>query len=148
MWQELKDQTDVEELMRVFGSFHDSCLKEIAVRNREYVASGLAMGFDNPTAVRFLFQRQFRNPVAIELQFEDVEDFNWVHFNTQHDTGFSVIYQAVFFWQDSLLYWAEDIDWHLTADDRNDFRWISAKRARWRTVEDGAGPEDKLLSFA
>lgn len=147
MWQELKNQPDIDELMQLFGSFHDSCLKEAAIRNREFVSSTLAMSFSNQTVVRLLFQRQFHNPTGIELQFEGVKDFNWTHFNASHDPGFSVIYQAVFFQQEDLFYWAEDVDWQLTAADRNDFRWVSATSAKWRIVENAAGADDKLLSF-
>lgn len=148
MWQELKQQADIDELMRVFGSFHDSCLKELAIRNREFVTQTLAMSFDNPSAVRLLFQRQFHNPTAIELQFEAVENFNWLHNKPLDDASCSLIYQAVFFQQAGLIYWAEDIDWQLTVEDRNDFRWIAAKSAKWRIVENALGPDDKLLSFA
>jgi len=147
MWHELKNQADIDKLMRVFGGFHDSCLKEAAIRNREFVSADLAMSFSNRSIVRLLFQRQFNNPMGIELQFEGVQDFNWTHFNASYDPGFSIIYQAVFFQQDTLFYWAEDLDWQLTAPDRNDFRWISAASVKWRVTTDAAGASDKLLSF-
>jgi hypothetical protein len=51
MWQEVSEQADLDKVMAVFGSFHDSCLKEVAIRNREYVLPIPGMGFDNAPSV-------------------------------------------------------------------------------------------------
>ncbi|WP_220612795.1 hypothetical protein [Hymenobacter sp. HSC-4F20] len=132
--------------MRTYRSFHDSCLKEVAVQNREYVDERQAMHFDNQTIIKMRFQSQFKDNAVLEWVFEDVIEFNWVQDERNVDTGLSIILQAVCQWQQEMLYWAEDIDWHLDAADKNDYRWVAAKRGRWRIVEKGLGPATALFA--
>jgi hypothetical protein len=143
MWMTVQSQADVDQLMQVFRSFHDSCIKEVAIQNREFVDENLAMHFDNRTFVRMLFQSQFAKASALEIQFEDVVVFNWVQDERNLDTRLSVIFQAVCQWNADTLYWAEDLDWALDSPDKNDYRWVAAKRARWRIV-DALGPATYL----
>jgi hypothetical protein len=145
MWNVIASQVDVNHLMQTFGNFHDSCLKELAVQNREFVDAELSMSFDNKTFVRMLFQRQFNKASAIEMVFDDVVDFNWVQDERNSDPGMSIILQAVCLWQNDTLYWAEDIDWQINGEDKNDYRWIAAKSGRWRIIESGLGPKTILF---
>ncbi|MCB2410779.1 hypothetical protein [Hymenobacter lucidus] len=144
MWTLLQSQADVDYLMEVYRGFHDSCIKEIAVQNREFVDERLAMGFGNQTFVRMLFQSQFRKASVIEILFEDVVRFNWIQDERNADTGLSMLMAAVCYWQDDTLYWAEDMDWSVDAEDKNDYRWIAAKQGRWRIVESALGPDTRL----
>lgn len=146
MWQVLHSQADIDQMMRTYRNFHDSCIKEVAVQNREYVDEKRAMHFDNQTIIKMRFQSQFKENAAIELVFEDVVEFNWVQDERNADTGLSIIFQAVCQWQEETLYWAEDIDWGLNAAGKNDYRWVGAKRGRWRIVEEGLGPATALFA--
>ncbi|MBC6699335.1 hypothetical protein [Hymenobacter sp. BT190] len=145
MWNIIANQVDVDNLMLAYRSFHDSCIKEIAVQNREFVSERLAMSFHNQTFVRMLFQSQFRSTSVIEILFEDVQTFNWVQDERNADTGLTILFEAACFWQGDILYWAEDHAWNLESDDKNDYRWIAAKQARWRIVESGLGPATMLM---
>lgn len=135
MWMTVQSQADVDQLMQRFRSFHDSCLKEVAIQNREFVDENLALHFDNRTFVRMLFQSQFAEASALEIQFEDVVDFNWVQDERNSDITASVIFQAFCQWNADTLYWAESLNWALDSPDKNDYRWVAAKRARWRIVD-------------
>ncbi|WP_324679004.1 hypothetical protein [Hymenobacter sp. GOD-10R] len=146
MWQELKTEADVQRLMISFGSFHDSCLRELSLQTREFVDERLAMCFDNKTFVRMLFQRQMRKVSAIEIVFEDVIDFNWVQDEKNSDSAAAVIYQAVCIWDEGILYWAEDIDWSKDSEDKNDYRWIAASQGRWRILDNGLGSSPQSIS--
>lgn len=146
MWKVLESQADIDLLMRTYQNFHNSCLKEVAVQNREYVDERRAMHFDNQTVIKMRFQSQSEENSTIELLFEDVVQFNWVQDERNADTGLSLIFQAVCLWQEETLYWAEDIDWSLNATDKNDYRWVAAKRGRWRIVEKGLGPATALFA--
>ncbi|TGE28531.1 hypothetical protein [Hymenobacter metallicola] len=144
MWNTLASQADVDHLMQVYRDFHDSCIKEVALQNREFVSEDLSMSFDNRTFVRMLFQSQFREASVIEVEFEDVVSFNWVQDERNADTGLTILMEAVCYWQDDTLYWAEDLDWSVDAEDKNDYRWIAAKQGRWRIVESALGPDTRL----
>ena len=73
-WHSVASEEDVARLDGLFGGFHDACLREIHVWTDHYVTNELKMnvvgGLD--TSVRLLFQRQVRNPAAIELQFHEL----------------------------------------------------------------------------
>ncbi|GAA3940141.1 hypothetical protein [Hymenobacter algoricola] len=144
MWKSMRSQAGSDHLMTVFRSFHDSCIKEVALQTREFVDERRAMHFDNRTFVRLLFQSQFKKDATLEMIFEDVLDFNWVQDERKADPGLSIILHAVCLWKNDMLYWAEDLDWSLEAEDKNDFRWLAAKQARWRFAESGLDPATLL----
>ncbi|MCB2377064.1 hypothetical protein LGH70_05695 [Hymenobacter sp. BT635] len=144
MWNVLASQADVDHLMLVYRRFHDSCLKEMALQTRKFVDEQRSMNFDNRTFVRMLFQNQFSDASTIEILFEDVVDFNWVQDEKNSDITASMLFEAVCYWQDETLYWAEDLDWSSDSEDRNDYRWIAAKQGRWRAVEYALGPDTRL----
>ena len=58
--------------MGLFGNFHDSCVREVHVVTGHFVEEDLTMRVDWRTTIHMLIQRQFRNPCAIELRFEEV----------------------------------------------------------------------------
>jgi hypothetical protein len=147
MWQALQNQSDVDHMMATYRGFHDSCIKELGVQLREYVDAKRAMHFDNQTIVRMRFQSQFNDNAVLDLVLEDVITLNWVQDERNADTGLSVIYQAICLWQNEMLYWSEDVDWSMQATDRNEYRWIAAKRGRWRIVEDAMGPDTALFAL-
>jgi len=63
-WKPLETPADLDNLMRVSGSFHDACLHEIHLATGHYVAEDLSLRVEWGTTVRMLFQRQFRDPVS------------------------------------------------------------------------------------
>lgn len=147
MWNELQSQVDIDKLMQIYGSFHDSCVKQIFIRNREFVDEELAMSFGNSPMARLLFQRQALNPSVIEIEFEEVEELNWLHDNLSADVESALIFQVVLEFQNELIYWADDIDWRSPGVDKANFRWLSAKTAKWRIIENGLGEADKPVNF-
>ena len=146
-WHTLQSQPDVDRLMHTYRGFHDSCLKELVVQTREYVDERLAMHFDNRTVVKLRFQSQYSENSTLELLFEDIVAFNWMQDERNADPGHTIILEAVCRWENDMVYWAEDIDWALDAADRNDYRWVAAKQARWRTVTAGSGPASTLFNY-
>lgn len=148
MWNVIRSQTSVDDLMLTFRSFHDSCLKEVAIQNREFVDERLSMSFDNKTFVRMLFQSQFNKASVVEMLFEDVISFNWVQDERNSAPGVSVIMQAVCLWENDTLYWAEDTDWSMNSPEKNDYRWIAAKQGRWRMREAALGSNTLLFQPA
>jgi hypothetical protein len=126
MWTEIKDNTDINNLMDLYGRFHDSCLRDIYISTREFVDEKLAMHFDNRLMASLLFQRQFGPNTVIELKFEDIERFNFLPFN---ETESAVIYDATLIIAKGLFYWADFAGWEI---GDNDSIWISGKKLFWR----------------
>ena len=70
MWNEITSQSDVEYFMNLFGSFHDSCIKEFKYISGAYVNENLSMYSTNDKRnLQIIFQRQSTNPTAIEMEF-------------------------------------------------------------------------------
>ncbi|KAA9333602.1 hypothetical protein [Adhaeribacter soli] len=126
MWKEIKTEAEIEQLLQSYGSFHDSCLRDLHISTREYVDEKLAMGFDNKNIATLLFQRQFATNPVLELKFEDVDRLN---FNPLGPEYYGIIYEATFKKVKDLFYWANEPDWEIGDEDAN---WISAKKVYWR----------------
>src|ERR1043165_9900300 len=77
-WNPIASQADIERLLNLFGGFHDGCLREAHVWTEQHVNTDLSMHFgaNLDTRVRLLIQRQFKEPSAIELLFEQVTAFH------------------------------------------------------------------------
>lgn len=99
-----------------------------------YVDENLTMaapsGLD--TNVKLLFQRQFKNPSAIELWFEGVTG---IHILPTPEIFPSILCEAVILKQDDTYYWSDDIDFDPNNIEQN-VSWISAKKLRWRESND------------
>jgi len=126
MWVEVKEQSDIDKLMELFGFFHDSCLRDIYISTREFIDEKLAMHFENKLIAILLFQRQFGPSTVLELKFEDIEQFNFRPFD---DGSNAVIYDATIMIANGLFYWADFAGWKIGEDDSI---WISGKKLFWR----------------
>ncbi len=74
MWIPLDSADSIERLLSGFQSFHDACLREMAMTTETYVAENLRMtcpGHLDTTVVLFL-QRQSKSLSAIEIKCERV----------------------------------------------------------------------------
>lgn len=127
MWEEVKDQADIDKLLDNYGYFHDSCLRDIYITTKEFIDEKLAMHFDNKLTASLLFQRQIRPLTVLELRFEDIVHFNFKPFDK--DTN-AVIYDVTLMKANGLFYWADFAGWKI---DDNDSIWISGKKLFWRS---------------
>ena len=133
-WKEIITQADADTFMDLVGGFHDGCIREAHLCTDHWVSSDLSMScpgnLDN--RIRFLIQRQFRNPAAVELLFEEVTRFNLVPTPENYDT---IIYGATLLVRNDTIYWSTDGRWSPDSSDRDESTWISAKKLRWHEVD-------------
>jgi hypothetical protein len=133
-WNEVKTQQEADRLMELFGDFHDSCLREAHLWTEHYVSNDLSMSctgtLDNQ--IRLLIQRQFKNPAAIEMLFEEITRFNLVPTPENYD---SIINSATLLVRDGTTFWSPEGDWTPDKLDRDCATWIAAKRLFWREVD-------------
>jgi hypothetical protein len=142
-WRPLSNATDIAELMHLFGDFHDGCVREIHVVTGHYVHPNLSMSVDWRTTVRLFVQRQFSNPSAIELRFEEVVELRLSPPPPNYD---AVIFKAKFFVRDGIFYWADSAGWTPELPDKGDTTWISARKVSWRDASDWLGSDLRYLS--
>jgi hypothetical protein len=134
MWNEVKTQGEADRLMADFGDFHDSCLHEAYLWTDHYVSNNLSMSCPGnlDTRIRLLLQRQFKNPSAVEMLFEEVTRFNLVPTPENYD---SVIFSATLLVCDGVVFWSPEVNWTPEKPDRDAVTWISAKHLFWREVD-------------
>jgi hypothetical protein len=78
-----------------------------------------------------LIQRQFKDPSAIELLFEEVTRFNLV---PSPEDYASIIFSATLLVQDGVIFWSPEGSWKPDEADKDESTWISARKLRWREV--------------
>jgi hypothetical protein len=132
-WEQVATQANADALMHVFGDFHDGCIHEAHLWTDHWVSSDLSMScpthLDN--RIRFLIQRQFKDPSAIELLFEEVTRFNLV---PSPEDYASIIFSATLLVQDGVIFWSPEGSWKPDEADKDESTWISARKLRWREV--------------
>ena len=137
-WNEIKTQSDADVLMERFGGFHDSCIREVHIWTGYWVCSDFSMQVPKSwdMKVRLHVQRQWRDPAAIELLFEDVTRVNLVPSPPDY---VSIIYDATLLIREGIIHWSPEPNWNPDHSDANSETWISAKRLRWREVDSWLG---------
>ncbi len=137
-WNKIKTQADAEALMARFGGFHDSCIREAYIWTGYWVSPELNMTVppELDTRVRLHIQRQWKNPMAIELLFEEVTRFNLTPAPENYE---SIIYYAKLIVLDDLIHWAPSGNWNPDCPDINLDTWISARKLKWREVDHWIG---------
>jgi hypothetical protein len=119
-WQQLTGAEGCHHLLTLFGGFHDSCLREMHLSTRHAVHEDLRMSVDPSLdmAATILFQRQFRNPSAIELRFAELIS---LHANATPENYDSIIADAGLTFSTG--------EFHFDADGIVE---ISARQLAWR----------------
>jgi hypothetical protein len=139
-WTKVEIEEDIEKLLDAFGGFHDGCLREVHIWTGTFVNSDLMMAcpVDLDTHIRMLFQRQGKDPSAIELLFDQVVRFNLTPSAENYD---SIIYDASLLFQENIIYWADTSGWTPNSDGRDEVTWIAAKALSWRDASEWMGGE-------
>jgi hypothetical protein len=140
VWNTLASQADVDNLFKVFGGFHDGCLREAHVWTEHWVASDLHMHCtaELDARVRLLIQRQFSAPSAVELLFEQVVT---LHLQPSPHNYDSIIFDATMLLEGDTLYWADVGGWSPTQENHDQATWIAAKKVSWRDASDWMGSD-------
>ncbi len=133
-WNEIKNESDINELLESYGEFHDSCLKDLYISTGDFVDKNMSMNFSGELTASLIFHRQDKTNTVIELKFDDVKQFN---FNPDG----SVIYDAKLIKVDGYFYWADFKDWEI---GDNDAIWIKGKNLSWRVRPDLVGDVNRI----
>ncbi len=150
-WVEVTNQADLDLLMNTFGAFHDACIKEMYLWTESYVDSDLSMSCPPhlDTHVRLLIQRQFEDPSAIELLFDEVRRINVVPSPDNYD---SIIFDATLLLREGIFYWADVGRWLPDQENSMNATWIAANKLKWRDASDWMGeklrygPQEGMMS--
>ncbi|OXM82283.1 hypothetical protein CF651_31760 [Paenibacillus rigui] len=141
-WIPLNTQEDLDKFMNLFGWFHDACLKELYLWTEHYVDFNYSMGVSDKldNRIRTLFQRQWQNPSAIELLFEEVIKLSISPSPENYD---SIIYEGTFLYDNGIFYWADDRNWNPNKKLDYKVNWIAARKVSWREVSNWMGKQQR-----
>ena len=78
-YEDISEQSKLEELLTHVGLFHDGIVKEMHIMNNAFVRDDLAMSCEFSYDIRMLIQRQYVNPSAIEFIFLNVQSLLMKH---------------------------------------------------------------------
>ena len=141
MWNEIATKEDIVNFMNIFGGFHDSCIKEISYISGAFVGDDLAMmPINNMRTADIVFQRQFRNPMAIVMRFSGLKK---LHLAPNGSNYTCEIYDAAMFINENLIYWADNNYATEENIETYDGTWICAEKLQWRVIDECMG-EDKI----
>ncbi len=130
-WIELKSQEDINNFMNDFYSFHDSCIKECSYITGMSVDEKNNMGQDSANSkIKMIFQSQLCRP--IEICFEEIQEANIHTYNTNE--YFNDIYEATFFIEDGLIYWANINEWNKNNTEQ-EITYIVSKKVKYRKCD-------------
>ncbi|MFF2589135.1 hypothetical protein ACFVSS_14775 [Peribacillus butanolivorans] len=141
-WIELKEESDIKDLLERLGYFHDGCLREMHMWTGTYVNEDFSMTVPGEldTNVKMLFQRQYSNPSAIELLFESVTGIHIIPTPENYD---SIIRDAIILKSDDNFYWADDYNFQPEKGIENGVSWIAAKKLKGREANDWMGKQNR-----
>ena len=140
MWNEITSQSDLDYLMKLFGGFHDSCIKEFKYVSGAFVNENLSMQpINSERALRIVFQRQFNNPLAIEMEFIGLLQLSLY---PADENKTSEILDATMTLNNNSIYWY-DCD-KLSENDLGNYKGtvICSSRVRWRTSDEYIGQKE------
>ena len=73
-WKKINSENDIDNLMKKFYNFHDSCITEFFCKTGMYIDERKNMGQDGISNIKITFKSQLCG--TIEIYFEDVIKLN------------------------------------------------------------------------
>ena len=140
MWNEISNEKDLYSFMDNMYGFHDSCLKEIKYISGAYVDEELSMfPVNSQRILNVIFQRQFRHPSVIEMQFVGLK---YLKLFPCDDDYTCEILDATMILKEDCVYWCDCGG--LSEEDIESYTGtvICASKVRWRAVDEYIGPNE------
>lgn len=140
MWNEIKTEEDINSFIGLFGHFHDSCIKEIRYVSGAFVDKDLSMNpVNDKRTVDMVFQRQYKNPMAIVIRFNGLAV---LHLAPCNDNYTCEIHDATVFFKNGYTYWADCNGRIENEIERYDGTWICAEKIQWRIIDECIGNDE------
>jgi len=145
MWYEIADENDLNSFMKMFGGFHDSCIKEMKYLSGAYVKSDLSMfPCNKDRLLKVIIQRQYPNPCAIEMEFMGLLNMNL--FLEDADGYTCEIPAATMILAEDRIYWCDCIVSSEADLESYKGTLICSKSVRWRECDEYIGDEDVYIA--
>ena len=140
MWNEIINENDLNNFLSIFGSFHDSCIKEFKYISGAYVNEDLSMyPYNKERSLRVIFQRQYQNPSVIEMEFGGLLQMSLFLEDAHQYT--CEIFDATMIFGENCIYWCDCGG--LSEADLIDYKGtlLCAAKVMWREFDEYIGPD-------
>jgi hypothetical protein len=142
MWNKILTKNDIDKLMQTFGDFHDSCIKEIKYMSGAYVNFNLGMhAINDKRILHMIFQRQCKNPTAIEMRFIGLNKLTLIPNNLEYTCE---IFEASMMIKNDGIYWFDCAD---DCEDLSDYNgtYLCAENVEWRIADEYIGESEVYI---
>lgn len=137
MWHEINNEDEMKAFLNSIYCFHDSCLKELHYESGAFVCDNLDMlPINSKRCLKVIFQRQFEENSALELEFYELEYMNLCPVSDKYTCE---ILEADLFFHNGKVFWTDDIIRNYEELDKYEGTIICASKMRWRTLENSLG---------
>ena len=138
-WNKINTLIDLENFMTIFGSFHDSCIKELKYISGAFVSTDLGMNpINNTRSLKIIFQRQYKNPTTIEIEFAELSNLILSPVNSNFTCE---LQGASMFIKEGKIYWY-DCDEIENPIDGYEGTCICANSVKWRYADEYTGNKE------
>ena len=134
MWNEVITTENITNLINIYGGFHDSCIKEVNYISGAHVNDNLSMmPINDMRSVDIVFQRQYKNPMAIVMRFSGLKTLHLAPPNSNYTCE---IFDAAMFIKENHIYWADSYDVTHENIETYNGTWICAEKLQWRVIDE------------
>ena len=106
MWNEIRNEQDIRDLMDRVYAFHDSCIKEMHYVSGAYVNADLGMHpLNDRRVLNVIIQRQFEDISMIEMEFAGLKYLNLSPVDEQYTCE---IFGSTLLIKDRDIYWCDE----------------------------------------
>lgn len=140
MWNEIANEKNLNIFMDTMCGFHDSCINEIKYISGAYVDKNLNMfPINDKRTLSIIIQRQFKNPSAIEMQFEGLKKLQLTPENEDYTCE---ILDATMLFKNDCVYWCDCGGLSEEDVEKYSGTMICATKIRWRAVDEYIGSKE------
>ncbi len=144
-WMEINNQNDIEHLMNITHSFHDSCLKEFKYLSGMYVnKDGSMAAINNKRQIHLIIQSQ-SEPNVIEMIFEKILCMSLKPTDETYD---GIIMNSHIAIENDYFVWFDNSDFKENYQELYNsslVTYIKAKKIKWRINNKHIGKDDVFI---
>lgn len=140
MWNEIKNENDLNDFMNAVGLFHDGCIKEMRYLSGAYVCDDLAMyPINDRRVLNVIVQCQYEKHSMIDMEFEGLKYLKLFPLDERYTCE---ICDSTMILKDNCIYWCDCGG--LSEEELEDYdgTLICAEKFRWRFIDKCMGEKE------
>ena len=145
MWNNIKNEADLQEFMNIHQGFHDSCIKEFKYISGAYIEGKWMHPVNDQRILKLVIQGPFEHGHAVEIEFSGLKSLRY--FPCDDDYTCEILDSTVIL-KDDCIYWCDCGG--LTEEDVETEAYqgfaVCAAKARWRAASEYTGSKEVYTS--